>query len=103
MTDDIAAAIAELTEVVRRQGELLARIAAKVGIDDGEVHATIAESGAARDNELWQRLGLVEGERRNVTVLFADVSGFTELSEHLDTEEFQLVIKDAMSAVAAII
>lgn len=105
MSDDVAAALAELTAVVREQGELLARIAAKVGLDD--VHhvaeASTAETTAARDQLLWQRLGLVEGERRNVTVLFADVSGFTELSEHLDAEEFQLVMKDAMSAVAAII
>jgi class 3 adenylate cyclase/tetratricopeptide (TPR) repeat protein len=100
--DDVAAALAELTAVVRQQGELLARIAEKVGITDTGLQAAIAGS-VARDDLLWQRLGLVEGERRNVTVLFADVSGFTELSEHLDAEEFQLVMKDAMSAVAAII
>ncbi len=52
---------------------------------------------------LWQRLGLVEGERRNVTVLFTDVSGFTALSERLDPEEFQLVMKDTMSAIAGVI
>jgi class 3 adenylate cyclase len=46
---------------------------------------------------------LVEGERRNVTVLFADVSGFTALSERLDPEEFQLVMKDTMSAIATVI
>ncbi|MEY2461125.1 MAG: hypothetical protein QOG30_2955, partial [Acidimicrobiaceae bacterium] len=101
--DGVAVALAELTAIVRQQGELLARIAEKVGITDSEVHAAVAASGATRDDLLWQRLGLVEGERRNVTVLFADVSGFTELSEHLDAEEFQLVMKDAMSAVAAII
>ncbi|PYX30626.1 MAG: hypothetical protein DMG80_11820, partial [Acidobacteria bacterium] len=31
--------------------------------------------------------GHVEGERRQVTVIFADVSGFTALSETLDPEE----------------
>jgi len=101
--DDVAAALAELTAVVRQQGALLAQIAEKVGITDSAVQAAVPVSGAERDDLLWQRLGLVEGERRNVTVLFADVSGFTELSEHLDAEEFQLVMKDAMSAVAAII
>ena len=104
MTDEVAAALAELTAVVRRQGELLARIAEKVGLpSENEAGTSTPESTAQRDDLLWQRLGLVEGERRNVTVLFADVSGFTELSEHLDAEEFQLVMKDAMSAVAAII
>lgn len=29
----------------------------------------------------------IEGERRNVTVLFADISGFTAMSEILDAEE----------------
>jgi class 3 adenylate cyclase/tetratricopeptide (TPR) repeat protein len=101
--DDVAAALAELTAVVRQQGELLARIAEKVGITDLPSLEVAKVADAARDDVLWQRLGLVEGERRNVTVLFADVSGFTELSEHLDAEEFQLVMKDAMSAVAAII
>ena len=101
--DAVAAALAELTAVVRQQGELLARIAAKVGVDASDLQDAISPRDATRDDQLWQRLGLVEGERRNVTVLFADVSGFTELSEHLDTEEFQLVMRDAMSAVAAII
>ena len=31
--------------------------------------------------------GHVEGERRQVTVVFADISGFTALSERLDAEE----------------
>ncbi|MEY2453386.1 MAG: hypothetical protein QOD92_2960 [Acidimicrobiaceae bacterium] len=101
--DAVAAALAELTAVVRQQGELLARIAEKVGVDASDLQGAIGPLDATRDDQLWQRLGLVEGERRNVTVLFADVSGFTELSEHLDAEEFQLVMKDAMSAVAAII
>ena len=31
--------------------------------------------------------GHIQGERRQVTVIFADVSGFTALSETLDPEE----------------
>lgn len=89
-----------MTAAVRAQGQLLARIAQTLGLEDAELPSP---AEAARDDTLWQRLGLSEGERRTVTVLFADVSGFTALSEHLDTEEFQLVMKDAMSAVAAII
>jgi class 3 adenylate cyclase len=52
------------------------------------------------DAERWRRLGLTEGERRTVTVLFADVSGFTALSEQLDPEAFQLVMRDTMSLLA---
>ena len=98
----LANALAELTAVVRQQGELLSRIALRLGIEEGaaDLHQEVA---AARDDVLWQRLGLVEGERRNVTVLFVDVSGFTALSEHLDPEEFQLVMKDTMSAIAGVI
>jgi class 3 adenylate cyclase len=98
----IRAALDELADTVRKQSELIGRIALRLGIDDGDVDLH-KEASAARDNVLWQRLGLVEGERRNVTVLFTDVSGFTALSEQLDPEEFQLVMKDTMSAIAAVI
>ncbi|HEV3226817.1 MAG TPA: adenylate/guanylate cyclase domain-containing protein [Acidimicrobiales bacterium] len=100
--ESLAAALAELTEAVRQQGRLLARIAEKVGLTEAELGTLTAGVGAPSD-AMWQRLGLVDGERRTVTVLFADVSGFTALSEHLDAEEFELVMKDAMSAIAAII
>ena len=60
-----------------------------------------APAAASTDDELWRRLGLTEGERRTVTVMFADVSGFTALSERLDPEAFQLVIRDTMSVLAA--
>jgi class 3 adenylate cyclase len=53
------------------------------------------------EDEPWRRLGLTEGERRIVTVLFADVSGFTALSEQLDPEAFQLVMRDTMALLAS--
>src|SRR5437879_4194720 len=37
----------------------------------------------------------LEGERKQVTVLFADVSGFTSLSERLDPEEVHALINRA--------
>src|SRR5436190_11391301 len=101
--DQVAVALTELTRIIRQQGELLSRIADKVGLSVAEIGESALEASSGRDDSLWQRLGLTEGERRNVTVLFADVSGFTALSEHLDTEEFQRVMKVAMSAIAAII
>jgi class 3 adenylate cyclase len=42
-----------------------------------------------------------DGERRLVTVLFADVTGATELADRLDVEDFQLVMRDTMAALAA--
>jgi class 3 adenylate cyclase/tetratricopeptide (TPR) repeat protein len=57
-------------------------------------------SGTSPDEDVWRRLGLTEGERRTVTVVFADVTGFTALSETLDPEAMQLVMRDTMSLLA---
>jgi class 3 adenylate cyclase/tetratricopeptide (TPR) repeat protein len=40
--------------------------------------------------------GHIEGERRQVTVVFADISGFTAMSEHLDPEEVASFSNDCM-------
>jgi class 3 adenylate cyclase/tetratricopeptide (TPR) repeat protein len=40
--------------------------------------------------------GQIEGERRQVTVVFADLSGFTPLAERLDPEEVASVVNDCM-------
>ncbi|MCD4818007.1 MAG: tetratricopeptide repeat protein [Candidatus Cloacimonetes bacterium] len=39
----------------------------------------------------YKKLRLKEGERKQVSILFADVSGFTSLSEKLDSEEIQTI------------
>ncbi|MGB6121445.1 MAG: zinc-ribbon domain-containing protein, partial [Bacteroidota bacterium] len=36
----------------------------------------------------------IESERRLVTVLFADVTGFTALSERMDVEEVSMILND---------
>jgi class 3 adenylate cyclase/tetratricopeptide (TPR) repeat protein len=45
--------------------------------------------------------GHVEGERRQVTVIFADISGFTALSERLDAEEVASFSNDCMKELVA--
>src|SRR5260370_6468227 len=45
--------------------------------------------------------GHVEGERRQVTVIFADISGFTALSERLDAEEVASFANDCMKELTA--
>src|SRR5438552_10626497 len=40
--------------------------------------------------------GHIEGERRQVTVVFADLSGFTALAERIDPEEVATVLNDCM-------
>src|SRR5437867_12354849 len=45
--------------------------------------------------------GEVEGETRQVTVLFADISGFTALAERLDAEELHEHMRTDRAAIAA--
>jgi class 3 adenylate cyclase/tetratricopeptide (TPR) repeat protein len=64
--------------------------------DDLEEHQRV-------EHETWERLGLAEGERRRVTVLFADVSGFTAMSEKKDPEEMNVIMHEVMTDLATII
>src|SRR5574341_1264344 len=41
----------------------------------------------------------MEGERKNVTVMFADVSGFTAMSERLDPEEVHAIMDRAFEVI----
>jgi len=74
-----------------------------------------AQSGDSRRDELLTQLqsyipkqladkiratGHVQGERRQVTVVFADVSGFTALSETLDPEDVAAAINDCLKELA---
>jgi class 3 adenylate cyclase len=45
----------------------------------------------------------IESERRLVTVLFADVSGFTAMSEKLDPEEVSSVLNDCFKGLISIV
>ncbi len=45
----------------------------------------------------------VEGERRHVTVLFADISGFTSMSERLDPEVVSGVLNDLFRGLVSIV
>ena len=44
--------------------------------------------------------GHIEGERRQVTVVFADISGFTALSERLDPEDVAGLVNDCLKELA---
>ncbi len=43
----------------------------------------------------------LEGERRQVTVLFADLAGFTSLAEHRDPEEVHQIVDRCFEAITA--
>src|SRR6266446_8651877 len=42
---------------------------------------------------------VIEGERKQVTVMFADVSGFTAMSERLDPEEIHAIMDRAFEVI----
>ncbi len=50
--------------------------------------------------EKMHTTGQMEGERKQVTVLFADISGFTSLSERLDPEELAALTNDMLKDLA---
>ena len=45
--------------------------------------------------------GALEGERKQVTVMFTDVSGFTAMSEHLDPEDVHSIMDRAFEVILA--
>ncbi len=44
-------------------------------------------------DKILQSKSALEGERKQVTVLFADVKGATELAEQLDPEEWHVILE----------
>ncbi len=55
-------------------------------------------------SERYQRAGLeAAGQRRSVTVLFADLSGYTALSEQLDNEDVYFLIQEYLKLLANIV
>src|ERR671936_245522 len=59
----------------------------------GSCGAALAPEGAAPEPAVATRAG----ERRRVTVLFADLVGFSTLAEHLDPEELRTLMTDTFS------
>ena len=45
----------------------------------------------------------IEGERRHVTVLFSDLSGYTAMTERLDPEEVKKIIGQIFGQVAQVV
>lgn len=50
--------------------------------------------------EKMRTTGHIEGERKQVTVIFADFAGFTALSESLDPEEVTAIINEGLKELA---
>jgi class 3 adenylate cyclase/tetratricopeptide (TPR) repeat protein len=62
--------------------------------------------GAKFCNECGHKFGeglAIEGERKQVTVLFSDLSGYTALSERLDPEEVKNIISRIFGEIAQVV
>ena len=108
------AALRALTDAVREQTKAIAALTERVGAGAAAGAALRAAppkrlmkppapAPPAKGGDMWARLGLTEGERRRVTALFSDVSGFTAMSEKLDPEEANSIMKETMAELTTII
>ena len=65
--------------------------------------AAITERGTAAAQAAGEPVGPQAGERRQVTILFADISGFTALSRQLDAEEVRELVARYTALVDGIV
>ncbi len=71
---------------------------ANCGLDNPEEARFCNRCGAQLDASTGQR-----GERKQITVVFSDLSGFTSLSEHLDPEDLRSLMAEIFSGATEII
>ena len=65
-----------------------------------EIHASMPENLAARISQASTKL---PGQRREVTVLFAHIANFNQVSTKLDSENFYLALDEIMHLFAGVI
>src|SRR5215216_450196 len=65
-----------------------------------ELHSSMAQSLASK---ILPSRKQMKGERKNVTILFSDISGFTQMSEKLDPEEVIDLINSCFKKLTEII
>jgi class 3 adenylate cyclase len=92
-------------------GSALARVCATCGTDNPPGFRFCGGCGAALDAGTRPAAsppgavgaGSSDGERRWVTVMFADLSGFTALSEHADPEDVRAMVDRCMSEMGEVV
>ncbi|MGH9974936.1 MAG: adenylate/guanylate cyclase domain-containing protein, partial [Nitrososphaeraceae archaeon] len=71
---------------------------------DGEVLSGLHSSKTQPlTNKIHPNVIKMKGERKNVTVMFTDISGFTQMSEKLDPEEIINIINSCFNKLTEII
>jgi predicted ATPase/class 3 adenylate cyclase len=82
-------------------GTRLVEPALQLNIDTTPRPETLGAMVGADLLERFRRAGLdVAGQRRNVTVLFADLTGYTELASHMDNEDLYELVQKYISLLA---
>ncbi len=66
----------------------------------GECGCRLDKPGPIREEKLQPE---ADGERKHVTVLFSDLSGYTEMSERLDPEEVKEITTNIFSKISKVI
>src|SRR4026207_424520 len=61
-----------------------------------EYHSSMTQSEASK---IFPTIKQMKGERKNVTILFSDISGFTQMSENLDPEEVIVLINSCFNTL----
>jgi len=87
-------------------GAKLSWICPQCGVDILPSDKFCGECGQKLDNakeETEKPTAEVEGERKHVTVLFSDLSGFTAMSERLDPEEVKEIMSRVFGEIAQVV
>ena len=91
----------EILGVLLGHRKKILKAIADLSIEAGEAAARLEETETARAQELSPTLS--EAERRQLTVMFCDLVGSTELSRRLDPEDLREVMRRYQDAVAGAI
>lgn len=91
--------LAALRAAVEEQSRLLREMTEEVR----SLRESARRAPETGGDDVWQRLGLAAGERRRVTVMFADVSGFTAMAETMDAEQVREVMQGTLGEISDIV
>jgi class 3 adenylate cyclase/tetratricopeptide (TPR) repeat protein len=98
--EELVAELVDIQQVAAREGKALAWVSPTTGAGTAQQSRAAEPERTPRDytpNPLAEKVlrikSALEGERKQVTVLFADVKGSMELAEQLDPEEWRGILE----------
>lgn len=102
---DLTTACTDCGHKVRTGAKFCDECGARLGLSQAddmipELHSSMAQSLASKNLPSRKQM---KGERKNVTILFSDISGFTQMSEKLDPEEVIDLINSCFNKLTEII